>query len=66
MLRKSTFRGDHTHPYLTDAAVHFASNDPAVRAVVHGFQILLLGDAYALRLLVPILERCESRKALKS
>ena len=49
----------------SDAAVQFASNDPAVRAVVHGFQILLLGDTCELRLLVPILERCESRKPSK-
>mgnify|MGYP003315900942 CR=1 FL=1 len=50
------------HP--SDAAVHFTSSAPAVRAVVHGFQILLLGYTYALRLHVPILERCESRKPL--
>ena len=52
------------HP--SDAAVRFAFKDPAVRAVVHGFQILLLGGTYALRLHAPILERCESHKALKS
>ena len=51
------------HP--SDAAVRFASGDPAVRAVVHGFQILLLGHTCELRLRVPILERCESRKPLK-
>ena len=51
--------------HSSDAAVHFTSSAPAVRAVVNGFPILLLGDTYALRLLVPNLERCESREPLR-
>jgi hypothetical protein len=55
------------HPFhskrLRDADSPFSSRDPG--APINEFQILLLGDTYALRLLVPIQERCESRKALK-